>query len=187
MIVRAVTASDWPSIEALFGTKGACGGCWCMWARLPQGGKLWEESKGEKNRRSFRRLVQSGQVHAVMAFEDVAPVGWCCFGPRRDFPRLARVRALQRDWKQDTWSIVCFYIHPHWRKQGVASSLLDAASAQALASGAREIEGYPVVSKSPGAIPAAFAWTGIPTLFRAAGYKQLPRQNQPRPIFLRTK
>jgi hypothetical protein len=70
---------------------------------------------------------------------------------------------------------------------GVASRLLDAASAQALALGAREIEGYPVVSKSPGAIPAAFAWTGIPTLFRAAGYKELPRPNQPRPIFLRSK
>ena len=187
MKVRAITAADWPHIEVLFGANGACGGCWCMWARLPRGGKLWEESKGEKNRRSFQRLVRSNKVHAVMAFDGETPVGWCCFGPRSDFPRLARVRALQRDWKQDTWSVVCFYIHPKWRKKGVASRLLNAASAQALAAGAREVEGYPVVSKSPGAIPAAFAWTGIPKLFQAAGYTELPRPDQPRPIYIRGK
>ena len=187
MTVRAITAADWPSIEALFGAKGACGGCWCMWARLPQGGKLWEESKGEKNRRSFRRLVESEKVHAVMAFDGKTPVGWCCFGPRSDFPRLARVRALQRDWNPDTWSIVCFYVSPQWRKKGVASRLLEAATVRALAAGAREIEGYPVVSKTPVAIPAAFAWTGVPKLFQIAGYKKLARPDQPRPIFLLSK
>jgi len=183
--VRSITNSDWPNIEALFGAKGTCGGCWSMWPRLPRGGKLWEESKGEKNRRSFRRFVQSGKVHAVMAFEADVPIGWCSFGPRSTFPRLERVRALQRDWKDDTWSIVCFYIHPKWRKKGVAARLLHAATMQAFASGAREIEGYPVVPNSEGQVPAAFAWTGIPAMFESAGYTELTSSKAPRPIFIR--
>jgi hypothetical protein len=51
--VRELASSDWPVIEGLFGSKGACGGCWCMWWRVPQGGQWWEAAKGEPNRRAF--------------------------------------------------------------------------------------------------------------------------------------
>jgi hypothetical protein len=59
---------------------------------------------------------------------------------------------------------------------GVARLLLKAATDQAFKLGAGEVEGYPVVPKDPtGSMPAAFAWTGVPTLFEAAGYRELPR------------
>src|SRR5437868_1417297 len=92
--IRTITKDDWPIIERLFGERGACGGCWCMWPRLPQGGKLWEESKGETNRRNFRRLIRAGKVHAVIALAGDEPIGWCCFGPRQDFPRLDCIKAI---------------------------------------------------------------------------------------------
>src|SRR5688572_28424499 len=91
LVIKPVTKADWPLIVQLFGDNGACGGCWCMWPRLPKGGKLWEESKGAKNRASFQKLVKGDKVHAVLALADDEPVGWCCFGPRADFPRLERV------------------------------------------------------------------------------------------------
>jgi GNAT superfamily N-acetyltransferase len=148
-----------------------------MWWRVPQGGKLWDRVKGTKNRTAFQQLLENGAVHGVLAFSGDEPVGWCSFGPRRLHPRLERVRALRRDWPEGTWSILCFYIPSAWRRRGVARLLLKEATAQAFKLGAREVEGYPVVaSDATGLIPAAFAWTGVPALFEAAGYKRLPDQ-----------
>jgi GNAT superfamily N-acetyltransferase len=186
LTTRVLSRRDWPVVQELFGDKGACGGCWCMWWRLPRGGKLWHESKGEKNRNDFRRLVESGKVHGILAFAGAEPVGWCCFGPRSTFPRTERVRALAREWSPDTWSIVCFYMAPRWRGKGVATRLLEAATARALELGAREIEGYPVVPKT-GAIPNVFAYTGLPSLFEKQGYCELDRPGMSRPIYVRAR
>jgi GNAT superfamily N-acetyltransferase len=184
--VRPLTTNDWPVIERLFGDNGACGGCWCMWWRVPQGGKTWDEAKGRKNRDAFRRLIKAGKVHGVLAFTGEEPVGWCCFGPRSTFPRIVRVRALQRETPDTTWSVVCFYIPARWRGKGVATQLVKAATERAFALGAKEVEGFPVVpKKAPEKVPAAFAWTGVPALFEAVGFEEMDRPDASRPIYLR--
>jgi len=55
-----LTPERWPDLEQLFGKNGACGGCWCMWWRLPS--SQFRAAKGERNRRAFHGLVQSGEV-----------------------------------------------------------------------------------------------------------------------------
>ena len=187
LTVRLLRHHDWPEIERLFGPRGACGGCWCMWWRVPRGGKLWAEMKGKKNRAAFRKLVENGDVHGVLAYSGDEAVGWCSFGPRRSHARLETVRALRRDWSQGTWSILCFYIPPAWRRRGVARRLLEEATTRAFQLGACEVEGYPVMPKDgTGSMPAAFAWTGVPTLFKAAGYRELPGQEAHRRVFVKT-
>ena len=187
LTVRPLSRDDWPQILGLFGEKGACGGCWCMWWRLPRGGKLWEESKGAKNKRAFKRLVTTGQACGCLAFAaDGEPVGWCCVGPRADFPRLERVKALQTDWTEHTWSVVCFYIRAGWRHKGVATALLKEAVNVARNNGAKELEAYPVRPKREGAdIPGAFAWTGIPQLFEKQGFRNVTPPGRSRDIYRR--
>jgi GNAT superfamily N-acetyltransferase len=158
-----------------------------MWPRLHKGGKLWEESKGAKNRASLQRLVKGSNVHAVLAFAGEEPVGWCCFGPFADFPRLQTVRALKGDRPPGTWCVICFYIPARWRGHGVATALLNAATERAFALGADRIEGYPQKPSTAHPAPAAFVWMGVPELFKKVGYKKLPRRNATRPIFVRTK
>ena len=184
--LRALEPSDWPNIVRLFGSNGACGGCWCMWWRVPRGGKLWAEAKGGKNRAAFRRLVQQGSVRGVLAFSGKQPVGWCSFGPRSSFPRLERVRALKRDWAEGTWSVNCFYIARAWRGRGIAKRLVEEATIQAFQSGASEVEAYPVMPVEPGtAMPAVFAWTGVPAMFESNGYRELsPQDGRRRRVFL---
>jgi GNAT superfamily N-acetyltransferase len=186
LTVRTLQTDDWPTIVQLFGEKGACGGCWCMWPRVPRGGKLWQECKGKPNRDNFRRLIRADRVHGVLAFAGAEPVGWCSFGPRQDFPRLETVRALKRQSTDETWSIVCFYILPRWRGRGVATRLLEAATVRAFALGAREVEGYPVVPRTD-RMPGVFAWTGVPALFERQGYSELDRPEASRPIFIQTR
>ena len=63
--LRPLTAKDWPVIEALFGERGACAGCWCMWWHLPHGGKLWKEMRGPRNKTAFKKRVLGGEVGAT--------------------------------------------------------------------------------------------------------------------------
>lgn len=35
--IRPLEPGDWPIIVRLFGANGACGGCWCTWARIIEG------------------------------------------------------------------------------------------------------------------------------------------------------
>jgi GNAT superfamily N-acetyltransferase len=158
-----------------------------MWWRRPRGGKLWEESKGQKNKRAFNRLLTGGKVFGCLAFANDKPVGWCCVGPRGDFPRLARTRGLDTAWTERTWSVVCFFIRSGWRHRGVATALLAETVRLARASGAKELEAYPVRPKtdSSGEVPAAFAWTGVPRLFERARFVDATPPGNSRIIFRR--
>jgi hypothetical protein len=70
----------------------------------------------------------------------------------------------------------------------VARRLLEEATAQAFRMGAREVEGYPVLPKeAPKAVPAAFAWTGVPALFEAVGYTEQPQPEGARRIYIKTR
>jgi GNAT superfamily N-acetyltransferase len=154
--------------------------------RLPRGGKLWEENKGEPNRRAFRKLVAEGDVFGSLAFDGDTPVGWCCIGPRSDFPRLERTKALLTQWSKQTWSVVCFYINSRYRRRGVARELLNESIRIARQNGAAEIEGYPAPDKwrKGGMIPAAFAYTGTESLFQSAGFVEATPPNNSRPIYV---
>lgn len=183
--IRPVTARDWDLIETLFGHKGACGGCWCMSWRVPKHGKAWEAAKGEPNRLEFKRLLEGDNVNAVIALHGEEPIGWCTFGPRESFPRIKGMRSLQREATSGVWSVVCFFIRPAWRKAGLGTALLKAATGEALRLGAREVEGFPAVPWDPAvAVPAAFAWTGLPRQYAMAGFRLLERKDARRPIYV---
>jgi hypothetical protein len=34
LVFHPLTPEAWSDFEELFGRRGACGGCWCMWWRL---------------------------------------------------------------------------------------------------------------------------------------------------------
>jgi GNAT superfamily N-acetyltransferase len=185
LTTRALRSGDWPVIESLFGANGACGGCWCMWWRVPMGGKTWDAAKGAPNRRAFRRLVESGAASGVLAFCGDEAVGWCAVGPRADFPRIERSKALARAWGDGTWSLNCLFVPARWRGCGVATALVAAAVDYARSEGAREIEAYPQALKPGERQPDAFVWTGVPSLFRAQGFRRLHATTRGRTLYLR--
>lgn len=182
VVTRALKRSDWPHVEALFGERGACGGCWCMWWRV-QGGKAWEASKGEPNRVAFKALVQGDLASGVLAFVDQEVAGWCAVGPRADFPRLDRSR-LHREWSSGTWSLNCLYVPARWRGKGVAQALVVAAIEHARAHGATEIEAYPQSLEPGERQAAAFVWTGVPGLFEPHGFRRIAGPGRGRALYL---
>jgi len=124
--VLDLTPELWPALEALFGSNGACGGCWCMSWRVEEG-ERWDDLKGPRAKRRMKALVLAGEAHGVLAFDGDEPVGWCAYGPRRDFARLDRAPSLACDDADDVWSLPCFFVRRGWRGEGVATALLGGA------------------------------------------------------------
>ncbi len=182
--IRPLQAANWPEITKLFGDKGACGGCWCMYWRVERGGRAWDSMRGDPARRRLHDLVCGGKVHGLLAFEDCTPVGWVCVGPYSDFPRLERVKALKWERPARTWSIVCFYIPSRRRRMGIGTRLLAAARDLAFSKGAARVEGYPVSVHGGKWLPGAFAWTGVAAMFEKCGFARLGDKSLSRHIWV---
>ncbi len=177
--IRPLTPSCWPDFEKLFGPRGACGGCWCMWWRLPRA--QFAQQQGELNRQNMNTLVASGVVPGLLLYREDQPVGWCSVAPRDHFPVLARSPVLKPVDDQPVWSIVCFFVARQRRHAGVMVELLNAAVHYAGTQGARILEGYPVHPKGD-KTPDVFAYTGLFSTFIQAGFHEVARRSETRPI-----
>jgi GNAT superfamily N-acetyltransferase len=174
-----LTPERWADLEKLFGEKGACGGCWCMYWRLTR--KEFSQKQGETNRRMLREIVNGGEVPGILAYVDDQPIGWCALAPRHAYIHLSRSRILAPVDEQPVWSVVCFFIAKPHRRQRVSTKLLQSAVDYARTKGARIVEGYPIEPKKE-SYPDAFAYTGLAGAFRDAGFVEVLRRSPTRPI-----
>jgi GNAT superfamily N-acetyltransferase len=176
--VHPLTPERWNDLEALFGERGACGGCWCMWWLLRRA--QFVAGKGQGNRRALRKIVHSGEPPGLIGYMNGQPVGWCAVAPRDRYIRLETSRILKPVDDQPVWSVTCFFVARPYRRQGITSALLRAAVDYAAKHGATIVEGYPV---EPGAtMPDPFVYTGMASTFRAAGFQEAARRSATRPI-----
>jgi GNAT superfamily N-acetyltransferase len=174
-----LTPERWSDFETLFGRRGACGGCWCMYWRLPR--PQFTAQAGEDNRLNMYAIVHTGEAPGILAYIDRQPVGWCAIGPRETFPTLQRSRILKVIDDQPVWSVVCFFVARPYRRQGFTIRLLEAAVEFARLKGAKIIEGYPVEPREEKA-PDVFVYTGLASAFRKAGFEEVARRSVTRPI-----
>lgn len=176
--IEPLTPDRFPDLEALFGSKGACGGCWCMTPRLTRA--EYERNKGSKNKAALKRIV-ARRVPGVLAYHGTRPVGWCSIEPREAFPVLANSRILKPVDDRPVWSITCLFVDKDYRGRGVSVKLLQGAVKWARSQGARIVEGYPVEPKKK-PMPPVFAWTGIASAYLRAGFREVARRSPTRPI-----
>jgi GNAT superfamily N-acetyltransferase len=174
-----VTPSRWMDFENLFGERGACGGCWCMLWRLPR--SKWQQQLGEKNRKALKRIVDSGEVPGILTYSDGKPIGWCAVAPRETFQLLERSRIMGKVDEKPVWSVVCFFVAKPFRQKGMSVAMLKAAAEYAGKKGAKIVEGYPIEPKKD-RMPDVFANTGLASAFRQAGFKEVLRRSETRPI-----
>lgn len=176
---KELTTETWHDFEKFFGEKGACGGCWCMaWRSLKYD---FDKLKGAGNKKAMKDFVKKGKTIGIIAYQDSDPIGWCSVAPREDFIRLEKSRVLKPVDDKPVWSVSCLFIAKAHRKMEVSTELLEAALKFAKKKGAKIVEGYPMYPYSDN-IPAAFAWTGIPSSFEKAGFQETARRSKTRPI-----
>jgi Acetyltransferase (GNAT) family. len=166
---KDLTKDSWNDVVTLFGSNGACGGCWCQAWRFEKGEK-WKEIEGDIAKERLCSGIKNGSVHAVIAYEGAKPVGWCTYGPRLTFPRIERARTLKCDDAENVWSVPCFFVLRGYRKQGVSTLMLNHAIKSMKKLGAKIAEGYPSKPDQNGIYIDTFSFTGTQSLFAKAGF-----------------
>lgn len=172
---QPLTPRLWPALEDLFGEKGACGGCWCMYWRI---GPAYRKRPRELNRLALHDVVEQGPPPGLVAFHGETPVGWCQVTPREALPWLDRVPHLKRVDDLPVWSISCFYVRTGFRRRGVTAALIAEALKAAKRAGAPALEAYPL----DGTLSTSTSFTGYASTFERAGFKDVARHAAPRPI-----
>ena len=169
----------WTDFEELFGPRGACGGCWCMFWKLR--GKAYEEAKGYETRQMHKSIIDTGTLTGLLAYLHGEVVGWVAVEPRSAYPKLANSRILKPVDDQPVWSVTCFFVAKRFRKMGITVELLKAAVEHVTNQGGRIVEGYPVEAGEDK--PAPFVFTGTASAFKQAGFQEVARRAPTRPIF----
>lgn len=172
--------ANWVQFVQLFGERGACGNCWCMYYRLTKAD--YNEGKAENgNKEAMHELVLNNRPTGILGFYEGQAVAWCAFAPREDFIKLEKSRVHKRIDDQPVWSIPCFFIDKKFRGQGISVELLKAVISYARENGIRIIEAYPTIPTTE-RLPDSFAWIGLHKSFERAGFEIVDRTSKNRPM-----
>ena len=69
--------------------------------------------------------INVNELHGYLVFENNKPIGWCNANNRLNYQRLLRDFELIDNTDDKACSIVCFLIHPDYRRQGISQKLLE--------------------------------------------------------------
>ncbi|MES2777372.1 MAG: GNAT family N-acetyltransferase [Bacteroidota bacterium] len=171
---------NWNQFVQLFGDKGACGNCWCMYFRLSksdfQAGKA-----DEGNKAAMKEIVWANQPTGILGIYEDQAIAWCAFAPREDFMKIENSRVHKRIDQEHVWSIPCFFIHKDFRRNDVSVELLKGVTRYAKENGIKIIEAYPAIPTQE-KLPDTFAWIGLFKSFERAGFQIVDRTSKNRPM-----
>jgi len=175
-----LTRKNWGQFVELFGNKGACGNCWCMYYRLPK--SIFNEGKiDDGNKDAMKKIVWEDKPAGILGFYDGLPIAWCAFAPREDFIKLEKSRVHKPIDDKKVWSIPCFFIDKKFRRLGVSVALLKGVIRYAGENGIKIIEAYPTIPTQE-KLPDSFAWIGLYKSFERAGFEIVDRTSVNRPM-----
>ncbi len=175
-----LTKKNWLNFEQLFGEKGACGNCWCMYYRLSKA-EFMEGKTADGNKSAMREIVWADKPAGLLALYEGQAIAWCAFAPREDFVKLEKSRVHKRIDDERVWAIPCFFTDKRFRKLGVSVALLKGLITYAQEQGIGILEGYPTIPTTE-TLPDSFAWIGLYKSFERAGFKIVDQKSRNRPM-----
>lgn len=175
-----VTKDNWNKFVALFGNRGACANCWCMFYRLKpaefKDGKL-----NDINKNKMKELIWKKKPVGIIAIYQGQAIAWCAFAPREDYLKLENSRVHKRIDDKPVWSVPCFFIHKKFRRKGLSVALLKGVINYARKNKIGIIEAYPTIPTVE-KLPDSFVWIGLYKSFDRAGFEIVDRKSKSRPM-----
>ena len=182
-LLRIVAANEasWDDVQAVFGRRGDAARCQCQrfkwtdgwWAHAPRevlAAELFEQTNCG---------IAGAETTGLVAYLADEPVGWCAVEPRANYGRLLRMpvpwtgRPDEDKSDAGVWAVTCFVVRAGFRRRGVSRALAAAAVDHARESGARAIEGYPIITTPGKVITWGEVHVGSRSIFQAAGFTQV--------------
>jgi GNAT superfamily N-acetyltransferase len=175
-----LTKRNWGKFVGLFGNKGACGNCWCMYYRLKKS-DFQEGKVDEGNKSAMKEIVWKNQPAGLLGLFEGQAIAWCAFAPREDFIKLENSRVHKRIDDKAVWSIPCFFVDKAFRRHGVSVELLKGVIRYAKENAINIIEAYPTIPTTE-KLPDSFAWIGLFKSFERAGFEIVDRTSKNSPM-----
>ena len=131
-----------------------------------------ENGVKETIRKYAVEMLDKGEIHGYLAFDDDLSIGWCNAADIDSYkgfvPDFARENKCGK-----TVAIVCFEIAPGYRGKGIASAFIERIRADAKADGYAAIEGYAKIIEHRD----EYDFTGPVHLYEKAGFSRIVEQN----------
>lgn len=194
LTVVPANEASWADLQAVFGLSDYPGLCYCQRYLSAE----WHWSLTAEERRSrLRRQVNCGDPDAastagLVAYltdddNDREPAGWVALGPRAGYPRLLRGRTPWTGRSEDkhdegVWSVTCFLVRKGYRGRGITYALAAATIGYARDSGARALEGYPMIVPPGKEITWGDLHVGKREVFEEAGFTEVSRPSHRRAV-----
>ena len=177
MRIAPAGEARWEDIQAVFGTRGPAQRCQCQRYKLKPREAF---AKFPVEEREFRLRAQTDcePTTGLVAYRDGEPVGWCAVEPRTAYEGLVRNNRVPWEGRDEdkadgsVWAVTCVFARAGFRRRGVSYALVRAAVDHARRRGARELEGYPMVTKD---VITEELHVGTESVFTDAGFTELTR------------
>jgi ribosomal protein S18 acetylase RimI-like enzyme len=119
----------------------------------------------QQNREARSELIRSAKANGLVAYRLGRVVGWCHAAPKHE---LLNVEG-EKDPK--VGAIVCFVVAPDQRRQGVATTLLEAALEHLRKRGMTAAEAYPFLGEIDLAHWSQINYVGPLSMYVKAGFE----------------
>src|SRR5438309_3371558 len=117
-----------------------------------------------QNRAARSELIRSAKANGLVAYRLGRVVGWCHAAPKTELVDVQGERSA------DVGAVVCFVVAPDQRRQGIATTLLDAALDHLRGRGVRTAEAYPRLGEVDAARWVWAQYVGPLSMYEKAGF-----------------
>ena len=120
----------------------------------------------DRSRAMIINRINEEELQGYLVFENTKPIGWCNVNNRLNYQRLLRDYDLIDNPEDQVCSIVCFLIHPDYRRQGITQKILEKIITDYSNTDYDCIEAYPKKGKS-----STSNFNGPVELYKRNGFK----------------
>jgi GNAT superfamily N-acetyltransferase len=174
---RAIEPNDAEAFLKLMGTNASP--CFCRYWEFSGDKNTWLARCAEApdvTRSEAQRAIETNALAArgVVAFEGEGDrlVGWCkvSFQPTKIFALPVYRRDAAQFQNAETAVLGCFFVHPEYRKRGIADHLVAAAIPYSKGLGAKRLLALP--RRAPPIVHDEEAQFGLESIFLRAGFQE---------------
>jgi ribosomal protein S18 acetylase RimI-like enzyme len=119
-------------------------------------------------------MIEKNTMKGYLAYDKGLPVGWCNANNRLNYQLLTQSFDLVDPGHAKICSIVCFLIHPDYRRMGIVKHLLDRIIKDYKAMGYAYIEAYP----GTGNLSAEKLYRGPLHLYERLGFARIKESQE---------